>query len=151
MKKRGFTLTLVIALFIAGYWVKQKLNEITIEFQTVRFLTISKNAVFGEFTIKVSQSFGEVDLSNLNLHFYLDGKYISAIQQFEPKASQIGGDMFLTANFSIDPSKVFSLQNIIGTLVNLGKNIYTIKGELTVKKMGITAKLPIEQTGTFKS
>lgn len=150
MKQGGIILVLVLALFVAGFWIKQKLNEIEVDFQSVRFLTISKSAVFGDFTIKLKQPFGEIDLSNLKLHFYLDGKYISAINQFEPNAQKVGNDIFITANFSIDPSKVLTLQNLIGTLVNLGNNTYTIKGEVQVKKIGITAKLPLEISGQFK-
>ena len=149
--KNGVVIVIILVVFFVGvYYIKQKLNDIDTKFKTVRFFTISKDEIFGEFIVKIDQPFGKIDISNLELNFYLDGTYISAINQSEPNATVIGNDMYLTAQFRVDPKKVFTLENALNSLVKIGQNQYTIKGELTVKKYGISAKLPIEITDVIK-
>lgn len=149
-----FGILAIISFLAAAFLIiKQKLDKLDIYVTGIKFRKISIEELTGTLKLIIRNPFGKVEVSNLNLDLYIDNYYVSKLEQSSQSKTEMlpNGDIRAYVDFFIKPKKVVSIEHLLMSLAQAGRNEYTIKGSINVKKWFITAKIPIDYTSTFKS
>lgn len=153
MNRIYFIFSFFLAIIIIAYAIiKQKLEELSLSVVNIKFKRFTTKEISGTLFLLIKNPFGKVEVSNIKLNLYVNGFFISPIEQTDKSKIELLPDNNLLAkvDFFILPKKLLTIESIIASLINIGKNTYTIEGTITIKKWFITANIPINYTSTFK-
>lgn len=152
MKRLYFIILFLLTLLTAAYIIiKRKLAQLSLSVVDIKFKKVSIKELSGTLYLLITNPFGNIELSNLRLDMYIDGYYVGALTQGKSVTEILpNGNLMAKVDFNVSPKKVVSIEHLLMSLSNYGKNNYTLKGTLTLKKWFITANIPINYTSTFK-
>jgi len=148
-----FILTALMFVLTAAYLiVKRKLAQLSLSVVDIKFDKFGIKNIAGKLYLLIQNPFGNLEISNLKLDLYIDGYYVSSLDQGNSTTQRLpNGNLMAQVNFSLSPKKVVSMEHLLMSLANYGKNNYTVKGTITIKKWFLTVTIPIDYTDKFKS
>ena len=153
MKRLYFIILILLTVLTAAYLiVKQKLAQLSLSVVDIKFKKVSIKELSGTLYLLITNPFGNIEISNLKLDLYIDGYFVSSLEQEESATELLpNGNLMAKVGFQLSPKKVVSMEHLLMSLSNYGKNNYTVKGTITIKKWLIRANIPINYSSTFKS
>jgi len=153
MKRLYFIILILLTVLTAAYLiVKQKLAQLSLSVVDIKFKKVSIKELSGTLYLLITNPFGNIEISNLKLDLYIDGYFVSSLEQEESATELLpNGNLMAKVGFQLSPKKVVSMEHLLMSLSNYGKNNYTVKGTITIKKWFIRANIPINYSSTFKS
>ncbi len=154
MRNTLFIIAFILVIVLVAFYiiVRHKIELITFSVVDIKFKKVSINEITGKLSLLITNSFGNIKVSDIKLDLYIDGYYVAALTQSKETTELLpNGNLMATIDFTFSPKKIVSIEHLLMSLSNYGKNTYTIKGNITVNKWFITARIPVDITDTFKS
>ena len=136
---------IAIVITIAYVVINRKLSQLKLSVVDIKFNKFSIKEISGKLYLLIQNPFGKLEISKLKLDLYIDGYFLSSLDQGDSKTELLpNGNLMAEVQFSLSPKRVVSIEHLLMSLSNYGKNNYTIKGTITIKKCFLTVTIPID-------